>query len=47
MIQDSILNLVQLKEMTDQHQMPVSFNLGKLPLLVQTFNTERIITKPV
>jgi len=47
MIQDSNLNLVQSKEMTYQHQMPISFNLGKLPLLVQTSNTERIITKPV
>jgi len=45
--QDSILNLVQLKAMTDQHQMPISFNLGKLPLLVQTSSAERIITKPV
>ena len=47
MTQDSILKLVQSKEMTDQHQMPISFNLGKLPLLVLTSNTERIITKPI
>jgi UDP-N-acetylglucosamine transferase subunit ALG13 len=45
-IQDSILNFVESKEITDQHQMLISFNLGKLPLLVQTSNTERIITKP-
>jgi hypothetical protein len=36
MIQDSILNLVQTKEVRDQHQMPISFNLGRLCLLVQT-----------
>jgi hypothetical protein len=47
MIQDSNLNIVQSKEMTYQHQMPISFNLGELPLLVQTSNTERIVTKPV
>jgi hypothetical protein len=39
MIQDSNHKFVQLKEMTDQPKMPISFNLGKLPLLVQTSNT--------
>jgi len=43
MIQDSILNLVQSKEMTDQHQMPISFNLGKLPLLVQLSTQKELL----
>ena len=47
MNQDSILNLVQSKETTDQPQMPISFNLGKLSLSLQTSNTEKIITKPL